>query len=203
MAHSHGARAIVAAPAFDLEHDMQIPENRASWIQKALNIVQRMYADGIVFDYEEPQSAGSAAIQAYTELIAETRQVFQAVNPSYQISTCIPWSPDNIDGRNFPWLQLEAASDLLYVMDYDTRSQVFDACIASANAPYPGMVHGLQRFFDVGLNPQQLVLGVPWYGYRYQCSPGTAPDAVYCPIRKVPFRGVNCSDGEFLLGLFI
>jgi di-N-acetylchitobiase len=40
----------------------------------------------------------------------------------------------------------------------------------------------------------KLVLGVPWYGYRYPCIAGTAPDAVYCPIKEIPFRGVNCSD---------
>ena len=38
------------------------------------------------------------------------------------------------------------------------------------------------------------MLGVPWYGYRYPCLPGTAHDATYCPIASVPFRGVNCSD---------
>jgi len=131
---------------------------------------------------------------AYAKLIAETREVFQSINPSYQISTCVPWSPDSIDGRNFPWVELAKASDLLYVMDYDTRSQIFDACIAGANAPFSGMVQGMGRFFDLGIDPGKLVLGVPWYGYRYPCLPGTSPDTVYCPIKKVPFRGVNCSD---------
>ena len=28
----------------------------------------------------------------------------------------------------------------------------------------------------------------------YPCLPGTAPDARFCPIKEVPFRGVNCSD---------
>ena len=46
-------------------------------------------------------------------------------------------------------------------MDYDTRSQIFDACVAAANAPYFGMEHGLQRYLDLGVAPQQLVLGVP------------------------------------------
>lgn len=91
-------------------------------------------------------------------------------------------------------MELAKASDLLYVMDYDTRSQIFDACIAGANAPFSGMVQGMGRFFDLGIDPGKLVLGVPWYGYRYPCLPGTSPDTVYCPIKKVPFRGVNCSD---------
>jgi len=80
-------------------------------------------------------------------------------------------------------------------MDYDTRSQIFDSqCIAGPNAPFPGMVRGIERYLDLGIAPSKLILGVPWYGYRYPCLPGTAADAVYCPIKQVPFRGVNCSD---------
>ena len=30
-------------------------------------------------------------------------------------------------------------------MDYDTRSQIFDACIAAANAPLPGTLRGMSR----------------------------------------------------------
>lgn len=193
-AHAHGARAILAAPPFDLQRDMVVPARRAAWIQAAVQLVQDKFADGLVFDYESPQPAGSSAGHAYAALIAETRVALQAVHAGYQVSTCVPWSPDNIDGRAFPWLSLAAASDLLYVMDYDTRSQIFDACVASANAPLPGMIRGLQRYFDIGVEPQKLVLGVPWYGYRYTCLPGTAPNTTYCPIQRVPFRGVNCSD---------
>lgn len=32
------------------------------------------------------------------------------------------------------------------------------------------------------------------YGYDYTCLNGTRPDAEYCPIAEVPFRGVNCTD---------
>jgi len=57
--------------------------------------------------------------------------------------------------------------DLVYIMDYDTRSQIFDQCIASANAPFFGMVHGVEQYIQVGVPPSKMILGVPWYGYRY------------------------------------
>jgi len=31
-------------------------------------------------------------------------------------------------------------------------------------------------------------------GYIYKCINDTAPDAAYCPIERVTWRGVNCSD---------
>lgn len=30
--------------------------------------------------------------------------------------------------------------------------------------------------------------------YFYKCIDDTAPDAAYCPIERVTWRGVNCSD---------
>ena len=39
-----------------------------------------------------------------------------------------------------------------------------------------------------------LVLGVPWYEYRYECLPGTGSHDEFCPIPMKPFRGINCSD---------
>ena len=87
---------------------------------------------------------------------SETRAALRKVSPSYQVSTCVAWSPDGIDGRHYDIPAFAAASDLLYVMDYDTRSQIFDACVAAANAPALGMEHRLQRYLDLGVSPPPL-----------------------------------------------
>lgn len=194
MAHEHGARAIIGAPKIENLTALVDPLQRRLWIQEALDQVVRTHRDGIVFDYEEPLPMHSLEGRIYAKLVAETRIVFHQINPSFQITTCVPWSPHNIDGRAYPFRALAKASDALYVMDYDTRSQIFDACIAGANAPLAGMIAGMTEWFNLGIPPSKFILGVPWYGYRYQCLPGTSPDAIYCPIQSVPFRGVNCSD---------
>ena len=41
-----------------------------------------------------------------------------------QVSVCAAWSPDDIDGRAYDYTGLADASDFLYIMFYDTRSQV-------------------------------------------------------------------------------
>ena len=116
--------------------------------------------------------------------------------------------------------------DFLYVMCYDTRSQIFDSCVASANAPLPGnflfsslqhidftavlyslclpflsmnvslvCMKGIEQFSQTGVSPDQLVLGVPWYGYRYECvGEFDLLRSKTCAIAHDPFRGVNCSD---------
>ena len=97
-------------------------------------------------------------------------------------------------------------------------------CQASANSPIALVEAGLRNYTQMGISAQQLVLGVPWsaaahthssstcpfparslipvvscecvcrYAYVYSCLPGTAKDAVRCPIEAVPFRGAPCSD---------
>ena len=187
-AHEHGARAVVAAPSFSLTSEFNI----TSWVQTSLHMVQGRHADGIVFDCELPLTRDEARM--YVSLISATRDVFSHSN--LQVTTCVAWSPDGIDGRNYPYADLANASDFLYVMDYDTQSQISQGpCIASANAPYFGMIRGIERYLQLGIDAQKLLLGVPWYGYRYPCLGGTTTvESRFCPIAQVPFRGVNCSD---------
>ncbi|ETO05658.1 hypothetical protein RFI_31736 [Reticulomyxa filosa] len=113
-----------------------------------------------------------------------------------QISVCVAWSPYNIDGREYDYVSLGQASDLLYVMDYDTRSQVLDTCIAGANSPYYTAKRGLDGYLEIGIDQSKLILGVPFYGYNYSCEMSQMESLVskYCPIPFVPFRGYNCSD---------
>ena len=200
-AHRHGARAVLAPPSFNLTlmtilEDEERNEYIQNWVQKTLAMVQARYRDGVVFDFEGPMMRNSPMGQAYVDLINATRIAFHSLSSSsLQVTTCVAWSPNGIDGRYFPHEQLSAVSDLLYVMDYDTQSQIIQGpCIANANAPFYGTRQGLLQFLELGIDPQKLILGVPWYGYQYQCLPGTQPNDRFCPIRLVPFRGVGCSD---------
>lgn len=190
-AHQQGARAVLAAPSFSLND--KNPLNITDWVQKSLEMVQSRHYDGMVFDYESPMSVLEGRL--YVALIRATRHAFRINNNNLLVVTCVAWSPDGIDGRSYPYKALAAVSDYLYVMDYDTRSQIFDGpCIASANAPYAGMIHGIQRYLELKIETHKLILGVPWYGYRYPCLEGTTVEAQFCSIPQVPFRGVNCSD---------
>lgn len=107
---------------------------------------------------------------------------------------CVGWSPDSIDGRDYDYVGLAAETDLLYAMVYDTRSQIFGRCIASANTPLSTAQRGISRYLDLGIPLNKLVLGLPWYGYSYPCENASSDTDDFCRIAEVPFRGVNCSD---------
>lgn len=189
-AHAHGVRVVMnASPPITANMTA-----RAAFVERTVRDVQAGWLDGVVFDFESPLPQNSPNATWYSEIIAETRAALHEVNPSYQVSTCVAWSPDDIDGRGYDMPALAAASDILYVMDYDTRSQIVDVCLASANSPLGRTKLALQRYLDIGIPPSKLVLGVPWYGYKYPCLPGTSPVAEFCPIQLKPFRGIQCSD---------
>ena len=48
------------------------------------------------------------------------------------------------------------------------------------------------EYLALGIQPEKLVLGLPWYGYDYPCI--ELKENNVCTIKHVPFRGVNCSD---------
>jgi di-N-acetylchitobiase len=191
-AHENNARVIMGAPA-----NMPLTNNltlRREWVLSTVATVDKHFYDGITFDYESPMLYNSSQADQYVAIVRETREELRKTNPYSQVSVCVAWSPDDIDGRAYNYKGLELASDLLYQMVYDTRSQIYGRCIASANSPLSVAQRGVQRYRDIGINLTKLVLGIPWYGYRYACHKDMKLNDSFCEIPLVPFRGVNCSD---------
>lgn len=197
QAHSHGARVVMSAPSFG-QNGSDFPETqfeRDTWINNTLRAAVAGHYDGLTFDYESPIAAtDTKKMGLYIALVQQTTAKFHEHISGSQVSVCVAWSPDDIDGRAYDYSGLSKASDLLYLMVYDTRSQVFDQCLASANAPTPVVDRAIQRYSDIGIPPDKMILGLPWYAYDYPCLPGMQPTDRFCPIKLVPFRGVNCSD---------
>jgi spore germination protein YaaH len=52
-----------------------------------------------------------------------------------QVSVDVAWGPFDVDGRNYDYAAIADAADILFVMAYDTRSQIYGPCLASANTP--------------------------------------------------------------------
>jgi len=170
-AHKTGARIIAAAPNYVFSPSRAI---RRAWIEKLISYMKAGLFDGVTFDYEGPmdKTPGSPTFEqqlSYVALVNETTAAVHEALPGSQVSVCAAWSPDDIDGRNYDYEALASVSDLLYLMVYDTRSQIFGKCIASANSPLSVAERGVVRYKQLGIAPEKLILGTPWYGYHYPC----------------------------------
>lgn len=192
-AHAMGARAVLNTGG-NWKQLFTNASARLEWINKLVQTAVDNHLDGANFDYEDPIAIDSDTREQYKTLIAETTAAFHTAIPGSQVTMDAAWSPDNIDGRNYDWVGISEACDFMFVMAYDTRSQIFGRCIASANTPAEVARHGIERFLELGIPANKLVLGLPWYGYDYPCANTTDPTVQYCPIEAVPFRNITCSD---------
>ena len=173
-AHEHGVRVVAshgaAGKGFNITALGLDAAARKAWIAALITYVKAHFLDGVTFDFESPLATRAPEVAWYAEIVAETRAALRKeVGAATQSSVCAAWSPDCIDGRCYDYVALANASDFLYVMGYDTRSQIFDACVGFANAALPLMQRGLNRFLEIGVPSSKLVLGTPWYGYDYKC----------------------------------
>ena len=59
----------------------------------------------------------------------------------------------------------------VFVMSYDEQSQMWGEgrCEARPNSPLVQTFSGVRKYLQLGVPPTKLILGLPWYGYRYPC----------------------------------
>mmetsp|Transcript_22288 Transcript_22288/g.66455 ORF Transcript_22288/g.66455 Transcript_22288/m.66455 type:complete len:313 (+) Transcript_22288:1128-2066(+) len=204
-AHAHNARVLINAGHSkstgkdDMMRALEDETVRKAWIDNMVCKAQLLHLDGINFDLEEPTTPGSVLARNYSRLVQDTAKCFHDNIHGSQVSVDVPWSPYDIDGRNYDWAGLFESADRLFVMSYDMQSQVYDMCMAMSNSPAPLVKRGLQQWLDLGAPPSKLILGLPWYGYDYPCEAGAGggpmgPTDDICMLKLVPFRGAPCSD---------
>ncbi|KAF0690662.1 Aste57867_17968 [Aphanomyces stellatus] len=190
-AHAHHVK-IVISHNFDAVDKLCDAEARRAWVEATYDSIVAHYADGVNIDTEAGMSGAAAKCQ--TQLVRELRArlSLSKFTQHAQISFDVPWSPHGIDQRYYDWVGLATYADLLFVMSYDMRSQIYYQCLAGANSPLALVQKGLEEYMTgYGIPPSKLVLGLPWYGYDYPC---TALASTICHIQPVPFRGAPCSD---------
>ncbi|OQR91608.1 Di-N-acetylchitobiase [Achlya hypogyna] len=193
-AHERGVK-IVTLHNFDAADQLCNMTARQEWITQTYRDIVRNYADGVNIDTESAVTTREEA-QCLTLLVQELREELQrnAFTRHAQITFDVAWSPGGVDQRYYDYAGLAKATDYLFVMAYDMRSQLYDHCLAGANSPIAQIKRGIDDYI-IGANvpPHQLILGLPWYAYEYPCAHyDSATDL--CSITKVPFRGAPCSD---------
>ncbi|XP_059164007.1 uncharacterized protein LOC131946963 [Physella acuta] len=192
LAHSFNVRVVLLG---DIDvATFTDPGKRQLWILNQLVLVKNNFLDGINFDFEGEVAANDSTVRdAYTTLVKEASEYFKKELPHSQISVDVAWKP-NVDIRYFDYKGLAEYADILFVMAYDEQSQILGECIAGPNSALASASNGLEAYlngYDKKILANKLVLGVPWYGYIYQCISLVGDK---CYIQEVPFRGVNCSD---------
>jgi di-N-acetylchitobiase len=210
-AHRHEARVVftTSIPESILR---QNTTSRESWARKLVEHVTAVGGDGLNLDYESPVTQTDVSRQeAMTHITHEIQVRLKASNPHSSLVWDFGWKP-NVDVRFYPYRRMADICDHVFLMVYDTQSQVWDGppCVAGPNAPKVNVEKTL-RWYGVGdhdktrnedttqvadslnIPYEKIILGLPWYGYYYHCTEYD-PVTERCTIPTVPFRGAPCSD---------
>ncbi|KAG7341648.1 glycosyl hydrolase family 18 protein [Nitzschia inconspicua] len=217
LRHKHQARVVftTSIPESILVNTSTTQEQR-QWAQEIVDRVNAAGADGLNMDYENPVDAKDLHKQQVISYITtEIQMQLKKRNPHSSLVWDFGWKP-NVDVRFYEYERMADICDFVFLMVYDTQSQVWNGppCLADANSPVSAVRQSL-LWYGAGTNTsengsysnsntstspssfnipyEKLLLGLPWYGYRYHCTEFDS-QTQQCIIPTVPFRGAPCSD---------
>jgi glucosylceramidase len=140
---------------------------RKEYASFTYNKVKEHNFDGVFFDYEG-NSLTKEEKSAFAQLAQETTDALKPLNGS--LFVCVAGRPD-YEWRDYPYAELAAASEFLFVMGYDMHFWDDYTCITKgtcspAEASKKDLQLGVSEYLKV-VDPSKLVLGLPWYGQHY------------------------------------
>jgi spore germination protein YaaH len=188
-AHAQGVREVLVVKAMDNTTIALVTgseANRQRLIANVINQVRSRGVDGVNLDFE---GFDSSVASSYTLLVQEMRQQFDAQIPSANYITVDTYGSSGAGGTLMDISGLSPYVDAFMVMAYDMNSW----SNASPTAPLNGYGYNDTRVVNEYLNritPSQLILGVPYYGYKWSVSSPTANAATTGGARADTYAGV-------------
>jgi spore germination protein YaaH len=156
-------------------------------INNAVNLVKTT-GDGVNLDYEGmPEDYKTL----YTTFVTNLANALHPLGKKLSLAVAIDingW-PGGLDDVN-----LAKVTDGLFYMGYDIN---WGSQQAYANAPLSTVEGYIQSSLDAGVPKNKIILGVPWYGYSYNCNTSTANTACYTndqwPMPAFCYKTANTS----------
>lgn len=170
-AHANGVRVTALGGLSSKDFPKLLDDTfRKSLIAKWMNETMLYHLDGINMDIEGAAFTKDV-IDAITLLTQETYSAYKKINPNYVVTFDIPYSPylaGCISFYCFDYVGISKNVDYMIVMDYDAN---IDIVVAQANSPLYVIEEGLNFYIkNLSINPDSLVMAVPWYGYDFPCK---------------------------------
>lgn len=181
------------------------PRARANFIASSLRAMRRYGLDGVDLDWEYPGEAGVPCVAGEVCARAEDKQNFviwaQELREAYDAA-------GRQDGKHYSitiaaganasyvgdgvWLkELARSLDWINLMAYDYHMP-WEKNSGHHAALFDDVAGSVQRYLRAGVTAEQLVLGVPFYGYGWKgCPGGPAGDGLNQPCQGGISDGIN------------
>src|SRR5665213_2044333 len=172
-AHAAGDRVVLTITCFSQRSLDQItsdPNAPARLSAALVAAVKGKSLDGVNFDFEGQGSADQAGL---TNLITKVSAVLHATDPHWQVTMAVYGSAASDSGGFYNVATVAPALDAFFVMAYDMNSRTKP----SATSPLFGAGYTDARVIEDFLKvvpPSKIVLGLPYYGYDWPTTDGSA-----------------------------
>ena len=103
-----------------------------------------------------------------TALVTELRAAIRDANPDYSLSFDLGISP-NGQAAGYDHKALAAQLDFTLPRAYD---ECWGAKKGTANSDISTAIAGIKQYSQLGIAPESLVIGFPWYGWDFPCTDG-------------------------------
>ncbi len=172
-AHAAGDRVVLTVTCFDqqaldaITSDPNAPTRLSAALIAA---IEAKNLDGVNIDFEGRGSADRAGL---TSLVTQVSAALHATNPHWQVTMATYASAAGDSAGFYDIAALAPAVDAFFVMAYDMN----DRSQPSATSPLTGAAFNdlttLEQYTAV-VPPSKIVLGVPFYGYDWPTTDGSA-----------------------------
>lgn len=174
-AHKNNVKVILTAVNFNTSHIHQLLNDssiKANFFQQIKNALQTYELQGVNIDFENISSADRGEV--LNGFMADLKTYLRAEMPGSEVSIAIP--PINWGGWQFTGLA--EACDYMFIMGYNfygSWSETSGACAPLTGGSYNLTNSLLYHLWEVAANyPKKLILGIPYYGNRWQTEDGDA-----------------------------
>ena len=173
-AHAHGVKVVkivnfhAGGPSA-----MSNATKRSAWISQIVTDAVVHGTDGANVDIEGLRGEKSDLNALIKELATEFRKAV----PMAQISFDLP--AGDAEPTSYDVAFLTTVLDFVLLMNYGKADAVWNTKqpAALANCPYDGLAISVKAYGKYGVKADQIVVGLPWYGYTFPCHNQTAGSA--------------------------
>ncbi len=183
--HAAGDRVVLTVTCFNqqtLDEITSDPTAPARLSAALIAAVQAKNLDGVNFDFE---GEGSADQVGLTNLLTKVSSALHATDPHWQVTMATYASAAGDPGGFYNIAALAPAMDAFFVMAYDMNSKSQPSATSPLFGPSFSDARALEEFCQV-VPPSKVILGLPFYGYDWPTTDGSATATATGPESPLP-----------------